>query len=135
VTASKSCALTQLGSSQQKNLTGLVHVRALSEGTHFARAQQRLLQEWFTFHGQLCVSGDDMNIIQVGRPAVSRYNQQRRFFLNGERPEHKTHDFPTYFASRNQTGMMLHSSSRIPSGKRRSPSLPVRFVNSMFYAN
>ena len=98
--------------------------RAMSEGTHFARAQQRLLQEWFTFHRQLCVSGDDMNIIQVGRPAVSRYHQQRRFFMNGEGPDHKTHDFPSSHLGIKLGGfMMLHSSSRIPTSKRRSSSV------------
>jgi hypothetical protein len=27
------------------------------EGTHFARSQQKLLQEWFIFHGQVLMSG------------------------------------------------------------------------------
>ena len=32
-------------------------------------------KEWFAFYGQPILSGDDMNIIQVGRPAVSRYSK------------------------------------------------------------
>ena len=29
----------------------------MSEGTQFARSQQKLLQEWFIFHGQVLMSG------------------------------------------------------------------------------
>ena len=46
--------------------------RKMSEGTHFQRAQEKIVQEFFARHNQPNVSGDDMNIIQVGRPAVSR---------------------------------------------------------------
>ena len=35
-----------------------------------------------------------MNIIQVGRPAVSRYHQQPRFFPGGKGVDHTVHDFP-----------------------------------------
>ena len=37
--------------------------RKMCDGTHFARSQQKLLQEWFVYHGQVLMSGDDMNII------------------------------------------------------------------------
>ena len=43
--------------------------------THFARAKQKLFMEWFWLHGQPILCGDDMNIINVGRAAVSRYHQ------------------------------------------------------------
>jgi hypothetical protein len=92
--------------------------RALSEGTHFARAQQRLQYSrnglLFTGNCQLCVSGDDMKIIQVGCPAVSRYHQQRRFFLNGEGPDHKTHDFPTSHLGIKLGGFMMLRTTTCP---------------------
>ena len=69
--------------------------RSISKGTHFGRAQQKLLKEWHAFHEQPFSSGDDMNIINVGRPAVSRYHQQRRFYRIGHGPDHEVHDFPT----------------------------------------
>jgi hypothetical protein len=40
--------------------------RKMCDGTHFARSQQKLLQEWFVYLGQVLMSGDDMNIIQIG---------------------------------------------------------------------
>ena len=45
----------------------------------FGRSENRKLREWHSFWQQLNGSGDDMNIIQVGRAAVSRYHQQRRW--------------------------------------------------------
>ena len=83
-------------------------------GTHFARSQQKLLQEWFIFHGQVLMSGDDMNIIQIGRPAVSRYHQQQRFFMAGEGPDHQTHDFPSSHLGIKLGGFMtLHAANPI----------------------
>ena len=35
-----------------------------------------------------------MNIIQVGRPAVSRYHQINKFYAEGEGPDYAVHDFP-----------------------------------------
>ena len=35
-----------------------------------------------------------MNIIQVGRPAVSRYHQIHKFDPVGEGPDFAVHDFP-----------------------------------------
>lgn len=69
--------------------------RQISEGTHWGRSQQKILKEWHKSNGQLNWTGDDMNIIQVGRPAVSRYHQQRRFYMADEGPDHEVHDFPT----------------------------------------
>jgi hypothetical protein len=70
------------------------NARLVNEATHVARTQQRLLREWHAFHGQPCASGDDMNIIQVGRPAVSRYHRNRKFFEAGKGIDHDVHDFP-----------------------------------------
>ena len=88
--------------------------RKMSEGAHFARSQQKLLQEWFIFHGQVLMSGDDMNIIQIGRPAVSRYHQQQssRFFMADEGPDHQTHDFPSSHLGIKLGGFMtLHAAN------------------------
>jgi hypothetical protein len=48
--------------------------RAMTGEVHYVRAQQKLFQEFAAYHGQPWFSGDDMNIIQIGRPAVSRYH-------------------------------------------------------------
>lgn len=78
-----------------------------TEATHFARTQQKLLREWHAFHGQPCASGDDMNIIQVGRPAVSRYHRNRKFFGGGKRIDHDVHDFPNARYGLKLGGFML----------------------------
>ena len=54
-----------------------------NELMHFGRAQERTIKEFFAFHRQPNFSGDDMNIIQVGRSAVSRFHQQRGFTKSG----------------------------------------------------
>ena len=61
--------------------------------THFGRATQKLTKEWFVYHRQPLLSGDDMNVIQVGRPAVTRYHQQKSFWMEHWGPNHKIHDF------------------------------------------
>jgi hypothetical protein len=57
--------------------------RKINKATHYGRSQQKMMTELFPLFGQPNFSGDDMNIIQVGRPAVSRYHQTRRFFTDG----------------------------------------------------
>ena len=56
---------------------------------------------------QPCASGDDMNIIQVGRPAVSRYHQNRKMFGNGKGINHEVHDFPNARYGLKLGGFML----------------------------
>ena len=68
--------------------------RPTTEGTHYGRAEQGLITEFIYSFGQLNMSGNDMNIIQVGRPAVSRYHQINKFFAEGEGPDYAVHDFP-----------------------------------------
>ena len=68
--------------------------RRINEATHRARALQKMLREHQMFYGQPLLSGDDMNIIQVGRPAVSRYHQIRRLFGIDKGPNYEVHDFP-----------------------------------------
>jgi hypothetical protein len=63
--------------------------RAITEEVHFARAQQKLFREFHAYHNQPWYSGDDMNIIQVGRPAVSRYHRNRRFSWKAKGPTSK----------------------------------------------
>jgi hypothetical protein len=50
--------------------------RKINKATHYGRSQQKIMAEFFALHGQPNFSGDDMNIhvVQVGRPAVSRYH-------------------------------------------------------------
>ena len=58
------------------------------------------------------MSEDDMNIIQIERPAVSRYHQQQRFFMAGEGPDHQTHDFPSSHLGIKLGGFMtLHAAT------------------------
>jgi hypothetical protein len=68
--------------------------RPITEGTHFGRAEQNLITEFVHSFGQLLLSGDDMNIIQVGRSAVSRYHQNNKFYAEGQGPDYAVHDFP-----------------------------------------
>ena len=81
--------------------------RDLTEGVHFGRAQQNLIQEFFAYHGQPNFSGDDMNIIQVGRTAVSRYIRSRDFFAGGKGYNNATHDFPCSRYGIKMGGFML----------------------------
>ena len=69
--------------------------RKLCRNTHTARAQLKLPQEWHAFHSQINISGDDMNTIQVGRPAVSRYHNSRKFYMTKEGVDYDVHDFPS----------------------------------------
>jgi hypothetical protein len=70
------------------------NLRPITEGTHFARAERKCMDEFMSSYSQLNASGDDMNIIQVGRPAVSRYHQIKGFFPIGKGPNYTVHDFP-----------------------------------------
>ena len=53
-----------------------------------------MVEEFAESYGQLRLSCDDMNIIQVGRPAISRYHQIKGFFPVGAGPNFEVHDFP-----------------------------------------
>jgi hypothetical protein len=65
---------------------------------HFARSQVGLVFECLAMFDQPVLSGDDMNTIQVGRPAVSRMHSQRRMFYKGQGYNFRTHDFPHAWA-------------------------------------
>ena len=73
----------------------------------FCQAKQKMLMEWFWLHEQPILSGDDMNIIQVGRAAVSCYHQTRKFFMEGQGVNHDVHDFPTAELGLKMGGFML----------------------------
>ena len=94
--------------------------RHCAEGVHYARAQQNMFAELFTLFGQPCFSGDDMNIIQVGRPAVSRYHQNRRFFPDSEGFNHAVHDFPVAELGIKLGGFMLRGGSQTQQTRPRS---------------
>ena len=88
--------------------------------TYFARTQQRTMQEFFAYFGQPNFFGDDMNIIQVGRPAVSRFHQQRGFFFEGKGYDHAVHDFPVAELGIKMGGFMLLGGTRAEKHHARS---------------
>ena len=71
---------------------------------------------------QLNLSGDDMNIVQVGRPAVSRYHQIKGFYPTGEGPNLAVHDFPNSKYGIKIGGFMVRGGYSI-SGPRRAKYL------------
>ncbi len=79
--------------------------------------------EWHHAYGQVNISGDDMNIIQVGRPAVSRYHQQNRFFIEGGGTNFEVHDFPTAELGLKLGGFMAPGVGRGKAQRVRSQSL------------
>jgi hypothetical protein len=81
--------------------------RKVNKATHYGRSQQKMMAEFFALYGQPNFSGDDMNIIQVGRPAVSRYHQTRRFLVDGLGFDACTHDFPVAELGIKLGGFML----------------------------
>jgi hypothetical protein len=72
-----------------------------------SRVQQKLLKEWHADRGGVNFSGDDMNIIQVGRPAVSRYHNSKKFYPAEASPNFDVHDFPTAELGLKLGGFML----------------------------
>ena len=64
--------------------------------------------------------GDDMNIIQVDRPAVSRYHQISKFFAEGEGPDYAVHDFPNAAYGIKLGGFMVRGGHKLAEdGKAR----------------
>lgn len=104
------------GTRSAANCHGVVEARidvkrndkgATGRMVHFGRSENRKLREWHSFWQQLNGSGDDMNIIQVGRPAVSRYHQQGRWYMVNEGPNHEIHDWPSSELGLKLGGFML----------------------------
>ena len=55
-----------------------------------------------------------MNIIQVGRPAVSRYHQIRGFYAKGHGPNFAVHDFPSALYDIKMGGFMIRGGFKSP---------------------
>ena len=92
--------------------------RPTSEGTHWGRADQNLITEFIEAYAGLNLSGDDMNIIQVGRPAVSRYHQINKFFAEGEGPDYAVHDFPNAVYGIKLGGFMVRGGQQLSAAKK-----------------
>ena len=48
-----------------------------------------------------------MNLIQVGRPEVSRYHNTSKFYMNDEGVDYEVHDWPTAELGLKLGGFML----------------------------
>jgi hypothetical protein len=97
--------------------------REITEGVHYGRSERKLANEFFARHNQLNMSGDDMNIIQVGRPAVSRYHQIKGFYPPGETPNFTVHDFPNSEYGIKLGGFMVMGGRNLCSQTRRANTL------------
>ena len=70
-------------------------LRKVHADSHFAFAQVQYLMEFSATFPECCViSCDDMNKVNVGTLAVSRYHQINRFFPVNDAPQYPDHDFP-----------------------------------------
>ena len=87
---------------------------------HYGRANQKLLKEWHELYRQPRISGDDMNTLQVGRPIVSRYHRNRRFYRQGKGANHKIHDFPSSEMGIKLGGFMVQHAQAGHGRRRRS---------------
>ena len=94
---------------------------------HYCRVAVKLFCEMFVqFRDEtLLLSVDDMNKLNVGVTAVSRYHQLNKFFLSNDSPNTPDHDFPEYMVLEGKT--KRHGRSVVPGGSRmRSLSFPSR---------
>ena len=85
-------------------------------------SQVNLAMEFAADHQDevMAFSCDDMNKIQIGSMAVSRYHQIRRFFVVGDEPNYPDHDFPVKNNKIIPSGYLcLTSKSRGRSTQRR----------------
>jgi hypothetical protein len=78
-----------------------------------------VITEFLHSFGQLLISGDDMNIIQVGRPAVSRYHQTNKYYAEGEGPNYAVHDFPNAKYGIKLGGFMIRGGHSLTSHVQR----------------
>ena len=82
-----------------------------------------MITEFMTSFGQINVSGDDMNIIQVGRPAVSRYHQIKQLYPEGQGPNFSVHDFPNAEYGIKLGGFMIRGGHKVKAGSRRASTM------------
>lgn len=76
------------------------------------------------------LSVDDMAKIKVGAPAVSRYHQIKRFFLENDRLNLSDHDFPVPGYLLNVSGYMFLESNDFFEGNVNNDPKPVTFYHS-----
>jgi hypothetical protein len=108
------------GAVNARRATRANNFRPTTEGTHFGRAEQGLITEFVQSFRQLNLSGDDMNIIQVGRPAVSRYHQICKFYAEGEGPDYAVHDFPNAAYGIRLGGFMVRGGHRMQAEEQKA---------------
>ena len=131
------------GTIQAKQFKGLVNVQVphkqndavLHEHVHhhYCSSLVATVNEMFEHFGELRLSCDDKNKINVGTSAVSRYHQLSSFFLVGSSPNLPDHDFSYANSKLIPSGylVMEKKSSPVvahanPRKRSRSLSLPAR---------
>ena len=88
-----------------KRYTGLIDVRVGTKNNsyrehhidaHYLFARNKMRRELGTLFSDSIntISVDDMAKLKVGAPAVSRYHQVKRYFVEGDSPNLPDHDFP-----------------------------------------
>eukprot|EP00117_Sycon_ciliatum_P012228 scpid102493/ scgid13378/ len=98
------------GTRNAAHYTGLVQSRVTGKDNslqkehvdaHFAFAQVKYVKEFCQHFEAECVqlSCDDMNKVNVGVLAVSRYHQLNHFFPVDDKPQYSDHDFPYKYSS------------------------------------
>lgn len=95
----------------------------MHEDRHFCASQVKLAMEFGAKHADnvATVSADDMNKVNIGVPAVSRYHQLRHFFLSGDSPDLPDHDFPVTGSNKIvPSGYMFLNTRRSVSGRPSS---------------
>lgn len=88
---------------------------------HYCRAAVKLFAEMFEeFSNEtILLSADDMNKLNVGTLAVSRYHQIEKFFMKDDSPDYLDHDFPEGNAKLNPSGYMILQHPHDPGRKGR----------------
>ena len=80
------------------------------------------------YHAQPSFSGDDMSLIQVGRPAVSRYHQIRGFFPEGPGPNYNVHDFPYPEYNIKMGGFMVLGGRNLDKKRKSMDDIDVTYI-------
>lgn len=116
------------GTSRAQQLKGLVSAKVPKKRNdavlhehqdhHYCSSLVASVNELFEEFGELRVSCDDKNKINVGTPAVSHYHQISSFFMVGSSPNLPDHDFP-YANSK-----IVPSGYLVMHGKRRRAMVP-----------
>ena len=97
---------------------------------HYLFARNKMRREFASLFSQdiAILSVDDMAKVKVGAPAVSRYHQIKRLFLDNDRPNLNDHDFPVPGYLLNVSGhMFLESKDFSESNELNMDAEPVTF--------